>query len=112
MSVKQVTAVIGLVIVLLLIAWGIELIGSPADVEAINSFEECAEAGYPIMESFPEQCATADGRVFTRELTEQEKEGMDEEFIENFEKNEGVKEAAPEELNPTDPYSPEEKPSF
>lgn len=31
---------------------------------AINSFEACAAAGNPIMESFPEQCA-ANGRTFT-----------------------------------------------
>lgn len=30
----------------------------------ISSFEECKRAGYPIMESFPEQCRTPDGRVF------------------------------------------------
>jgi hypothetical protein len=35
----------------------------PADIE---TFEECAEAGYPIMEIYPEQCRTPDGRLFTR----------------------------------------------
>lgn len=30
---------------------------------SVNSFEECAEAGNPIMESFPERCA-ANGKVF------------------------------------------------
>ncbi len=34
----------------------------------INSFEECATAGYPIMETYPEQCRTPDGRIFVREL--------------------------------------------
>lgn len=34
----------------------------------INSFEECAAAGYPIMESFPERCKTPDGRIFTRKI--------------------------------------------
>ena len=34
----------------------------------IKSFEECAAAGYPIMETYPEQCRTPDGRVFVREL--------------------------------------------
>jgi flagellar basal body-associated protein FliL len=46
--------------------------GSKASAEAaINSFEECAAAGYPIMESYPEQCRTNDGRVFTRVILEQ-----------------------------------------
>lgn len=34
----------------------------------INSFEECAAAGYPIMETYPDQCRAPDGRVFVREL--------------------------------------------
>jgi hypothetical protein len=33
----------------------------------ISSFEECAAAGFPIMESYPEQCA-ANGRTFTRDI--------------------------------------------
>ena len=32
----------------------------------VNSFEECQQAGYPIMESYPEQCQTPDGKHFTR----------------------------------------------
>lgn len=32
----------------------------------ITTFEECAAAGYPIMESYPEQCRTPDGRSFIR----------------------------------------------
>lgn len=57
---------------------------NPADsgpVNKINSFEECADAGYPIMESYsssaegsgrtkPEKCRTPDGRVFTKKITE------------------------------------------
>ena len=45
-----------------------------------SNFEECADAGYPIMltrlasdgvaseESYPERCATPDGRTFVREI--------------------------------------------
>jgi len=32
--------------------------------ENINSFEECVAAGYPIMESYPRQCRTAEGKHF------------------------------------------------
>jgi hypothetical protein len=42
----------------------------------INSYEDCAAAGYPILESYPEQCRTPDGRSFTRELTEEEQEAL------------------------------------
>ena len=31
---------------------------------SVNSFSDCALAGYPTMESYPEQCRTPDGRVF------------------------------------------------
>ncbi|MFH1751775.1 MAG: beta-propeller domain-containing protein, partial [archaeon] len=34
------------------------------DISSINSFEDCINAGYPIMESFPAQCRTPDGRTF------------------------------------------------
>lgn len=37
-------------------------------IQQIDSFEACADAGFPIMESYPEQCATPDGRSFTRVL--------------------------------------------
>ena len=35
------------------------------EVGRISSFEECKAAWYPIMESYPEQCKTPDGRTFT-----------------------------------------------
>lgn len=31
----------------------------------IESYDDCVAAGYPIMESYPEQCSTPDGRTFT-----------------------------------------------
>ncbi|HLB60265.1 MAG TPA: Gmad2 immunoglobulin-like domain-containing protein [Patescibacteria group bacterium] len=34
----------------------------------IANFEECAAAGYPVMESYPEQCRTPDGKTFTRDI--------------------------------------------
>jgi aldose sugar dehydrogenase len=38
----------------------------------INSYSACVEAGYPILESYPEQCNTPDGRNFVRIITEEE----------------------------------------
>lgn len=32
--------------------------------ETVNSFEDCEQAGYPVMESYPRQCRTSDGRLF------------------------------------------------
>ena len=39
------------------------------EASAITTFEQCAAAGYPIMESYPEQCQTPDGRMFVRTIT-------------------------------------------
>jgi hypothetical protein len=33
--------------------------------EDINNYDDCVAAGYPVMESLPEQCATDGGRIFT-----------------------------------------------
>jgi len=40
-------------------------IGTIANKDVITSFADCVEAGNPIMESYPEQCRTKDGRHFT-----------------------------------------------
>lgn len=34
---------------------------------AITSFQQCADAGYPVQESYPRRCITSDGRSFTEE---------------------------------------------
>ncbi len=62
------TGVLSIVIlVVVLIAGGLLIGGGDEDVE-ISSFEECAAAGYPVMESYPEQCRTPDGRSFVNEV--------------------------------------------
>lgn len=35
----------------------------------INSFADCAKAGYPVMESYPRQCKTPDGRTYAEEIS-------------------------------------------
>ncbi len=61
---------LGLAVVLALIA-GLMLslsnIAKQQEMYGISTFEECKRAGYPIMESSPEQCATPDGRTFTND---------------------------------------------
>ncbi|MBP6860530.1 MAG: hypothetical protein KBC38_03160 [Candidatus Pacebacteria bacterium] len=62
--------VIGLI--LILVGSGIWLMQGeipPATPDAdILSFADCAEAGYPVMESYPRQCRTPDGRTFAEEI--------------------------------------------
>ncbi|OHA26750.1 MAG: hypothetical protein A3C06_01225 [Candidatus Taylorbacteria bacterium RIFCSPHIGHO2_02_FULL_46_13] len=38
-------------------------------ISSITTFEECAQAGYPIMESYPRQCRTPDGRNFVEQIS-------------------------------------------
>lgn len=42
-------------------------------IKAVNSFEECA-ALFAVMESYPAQCNTPDGRNFVQQISEEEKE--------------------------------------
>lgn len=42
------------------------VVDPPSAFSGIRNFEQCAAAGYPIMESYPEQCRTPDGRLFVR----------------------------------------------
>jgi|SRR3989344_885942 len=70
MSGAKTTTLIGIAIVLIII--GALLLSFSTNRErdqllAINNFDDCKAAGYPIMESYPEQCATPDGRSFVNE---------------------------------------------
>ena len=40
----------------------------------ITNFDECAKAGYPIMESYPRQCKTSDGKTFVEGIESKEPE--------------------------------------
>lgn len=44
-------------------------------IQSISSFEECAKY-FPVLEAYPEQCKTPDGKYFIRELTEEEKQKL------------------------------------
>ena len=37
----------------------------------VNNFEECAAAGYPVLESYPRQCSAPGGKVFVEVLIEE-----------------------------------------
>ena len=54
-----IAVVLGIVIV-------VKVVEAPS-AKTITNFEECAAAGYPIRESYPEQCA-ANGMVFVRKI--------------------------------------------
>jgi hypothetical protein len=59
------------VLVIAFVAYAILFIAPdrlPIADASISSFEECVAAGYPALESYPEQCVTKDGKHFVRML--------------------------------------------
>lgn len=70
---KKTISVIILAIVVIVIALAASFVFSGNNqakqrLAAVSSFEECAALGNPIMESYPEQCRTSDGRSFSRDI--------------------------------------------
>ncbi len=64
------TTLIGIAIVLTIVAallLSLSNIAKQQRVLAVNTFADCKAAGYPIMESYPEQCRTPDGRTFVND---------------------------------------------
>ncbi|MFA7309899.1 MAG: hypothetical protein WC050_03250 [Candidatus Paceibacterota bacterium] len=64
------TTLLALLIVLVIVAGlllSLSNIAKQQRLLSVGSFSDCALAGYPIMESFPEQCRTPDGRTFVNE---------------------------------------------
>ena len=56
-------------VIIMIAAVGLFAFNSGRVKEAnIGSYKECIEAGYPIMESYPEQCS-ANGQTFTNTVT-------------------------------------------
>ena len=52
--------------------------------DVIDSFEDCVEAGFSVMESYPEQCMTDDGQVFVND--ERYDDDVDSEMREKLER--------------------------
>ncbi len=45
-------------------------------VPIVTSFEECVQAGYPVMESYPRQCQTPDGKTFVERINTEQGSGI------------------------------------
>ncbi len=57
-----------IILIIVLLAIGIIFWQTQKKSIPITSFEECVAMGNPVMESYPEQCATKDGKHFTRNI--------------------------------------------
>lgn len=68
---KDILIIVALFVVAL-VALGAVIFIPNNNAVAITNFDECAAAGYPIMESYPEQCRTPDGRIFVRVMNSPE----------------------------------------
>lgn len=42
-----------------------------SEVHIVNTFDECVDAGFPVQESHPARCTTADGRTFVETVEEE-----------------------------------------
>ncbi len=60
-----------IIFIILVIAFGLTLFFFyPRKSKNIASFTDCAQAGYPVLQSYPRQCRTPDGRNFTEAIVE------------------------------------------
>ncbi len=62
---KNQKVIIGILVGLLVIIAAFLIARYFVNKSSISTFDECAAAGYPITKSYPEQCQTPDGKVFT-----------------------------------------------
>lgn len=71
MTNRKIIFIVGFLIVIALILIGaiIFLLNSKRG-ENVNSFQDCVDAGFLVMESYPRQCNTNDGKHFVEELNE------------------------------------------
>lgn len=51
-------------------------LGQNGGVPTVSSFDECVRAGYPVMESYPRQCRTPDGRNFVEQINGDQDSGI------------------------------------
>lgn len=59
--------VIALILIIIL-AFVLKITKNPTIVTSVFDFNQCVWAGYPIMESYPAQCKTPDGKSFTQDI--------------------------------------------
>ena len=63
---KKLIYVIGLTAILITAIWAWLYLKIPRMI--VTNFEECIGANYPVIESYPRQCKTPDGEVFTEDI--------------------------------------------
>ena len=60
--------IIIIIVVIGIVLWGFGLRDTAVAPVVVASFQECIEAGNPVMESYPRQCRTLDGEHFVENI--------------------------------------------
>ncbi|MDO8564455.1 MAG: Gmad2 immunoglobulin-like domain-containing protein [bacterium] len=64
-------------VILLAVAGLLYWFGNRGETAAVDTFDECAAEGFPVMESYPRQCRVPDGETFREEIgNELEKDNL------------------------------------
>lgn len=72
--------IVWIVALLILVAMIVYPLLSKEKAPVISSFQECMDAGYPIMESYPRQC-NAGGSNFVEDITPIQEPGKEDEAV-------------------------------
>lgn len=64
------------ILLISLIGGGVYYFNSVKTSKDITDFASCAKAGNPVLESYPAQCSTKDGKHFIQQLSEEEKKKL------------------------------------
>jgi hypothetical protein len=65
------TLVLGLLtLICLIISIGAYFFAKEIRMQSISNFEECVNAGYPTLDTYPRQCMTSDGRTFVEDIAD------------------------------------------
>jgi len=59
-------AVVGVILIAFVYSWWVAFQG--VSLVSVSNYNECVAAGYPVLESYPMQCKTPDGRTFVYPL--------------------------------------------
>lgn len=69
---KVTLATVGIFLIASPLYYYVKIKSMPPVIKEVTSFNECAKAGYLVMESFPRKCKTSNGPTYTEELTQEQ----------------------------------------
>jgi putative hemolysin len=63
---KKISTLVIILVICVAVIIGAVIIGTKPKFSTVKNFEECKNAGYLVMESYPEQCLTPDSKLFVQ----------------------------------------------